>query len=103
MFGWGDNSNGQATGVPTEHRLYKASGLVTIGGQVLTNAIAIAAGNEFSLALKKDGTVVAWGRFGLQPVKVPAGFSNIVAIAVGEISWLAITTNSAVADRFQQK
>jgi len=103
VFGWGDNSGGQVAGIPTVQRPYKASGMVTIGGQVLTNVIAIAAGNEFSLALKNDGTIIAWGRFGLQPASVPVGLSNVVAIAAGERSWLAITTNSAVAEKFRQK
>jgi alpha-tubulin suppressor-like RCC1 family protein len=60
---------------------------------VLSNVVAIAAGNEYSLALRKDGTVVSWGHpFSMQMV-VPSGLSNVVAIAAGENFCLAITTN----------
>ena len=34
---------------------------LSIGGQPLTNVVAIAAGGLHSLALKADGTVVGWG------------------------------------------
>ena len=72
--------------------------------------ISVAAGNQYglfgivshqSLALKKDGTVVGWGRICGEPVIVPAGLSNVVAIAAGQTYCLAITTNSAVAERFR--
>jgi len=68
---------------------------VTIGGQVLSNIVAIAAGNHFSLAIRKDGTAVAWGIMdnGRHPATVPAGISNVVAIAAGEDLALVITTN----------
>jgi alpha-tubulin suppressor-like RCC1 family protein len=72
--------------------------------QILTNIISIAAGRGFSMALKKGGTVVAWGRVARRyPVHVPEGLSNVVAIAAGaEDFCLAITTNKAVADRFAE-
>jgi hypothetical protein len=44
VVAWGDNTFGQLN-VPAG----------------LNDAIAIAAGYGFSLALKRDGTVVAWG------------------------------------------
>jgi len=77
----------------------------------LTNVVAIAAGgnsgppapNTFALALKNDGTVVAWGQMNLHPATVPEGLSNVVAIAAGDNFCLAITTNSAVAERFKRK
>ena len=37
------------------------------------------------------------------PVTVPAGLSNVVAIAEGEDFCLAITTNRAVAEKFQKR
>jgi hypothetical protein len=39
----------------------------------------------------------------LYPATVPAGLSNVVAIAAGESFCLAITTNRSVAERFQAK
>jgi hypothetical protein len=44
---------------------------------------AIAAGTNHSLALKSDGTVVAWGDNDSGQATVPAGLSGVVAIAAG--------------------
>jgi alpha-tubulin suppressor-like RCC1 family protein len=57
------------------------------------------------MALKKDGTIITWGRMvnDLYPVTVPEGLSNVVAIAAGDNFCLVITTNSAIADRYRQK
>jgi alpha-tubulin suppressor-like RCC1 family protein len=56
--------------------------------------VAIAAGGECSLAVRRDGTVVAWGYIARRPATVPAALSNAVAIAAGENFCLAITTNA---------
>src|SRR5207237_4808142 len=66
VTGWGLNSSGQ-TSVP-------------VG---LSNVVALAAGNLFSLALKSDGTVEAWGDNTFVQTNVPAGLSNVVALAGG--------------------
>ena len=104
VFGWGINIHGEATGVATPARPWVASGPVVLSGQVLTNVVAIAAGNEYgmtggggkySLALRKDGTVVAWGRSSYGQTEVPAGLTDVVAIAAGQTFCLAITTNAA--------
>lgn len=105
IVGWGGNRWGEATGVPTPQdsnlRCY-AAGMVRFGEQPLSNIVAIAAGPDYSIALRADGTLVAWGRmcFGRYPVIVPEGLSNVVAIAGGENACLAITTNWSVAKRF---
>ena len=97
VLGWGLYGSGQASGVRTTNSSDTASGPVIIDGQPLTNVVAIAAGNDYSLALKSGGTVVAWGwqYNGLRPATVPAGLSNVVAIAAGDNFCLAITTNTA--------
>ncbi len=48
---------------------------------LLTNAVAVAGGYGFSLALKSDGTVVGWGDNASGNINIPAGLSNVVAIA----------------------
>ena len=76
MAGWwrgGNNGSGQTT-VPAG----------------LSNVVAIAAGDSHSLALKSDGTVVAWGYNGEGQTTVPAGLSNVVAIAAGGYHSLAL-------------
>ena len=91
VYGWGKNEFGQATGIPREEEPYVSSGLITLGGSALSNVVAIAAGaNRFSdissicMALKRDGTVVTWGRFGqLHPGRTPDGLRGVIAIAAG--------------------
>jgi alpha-tubulin suppressor-like RCC1 family protein len=104
VIGWGFNDVGQATGIPTTNAPNISAGQVTIEGQVLDNIVSIAAGHGYSMALKRDGTIVTWGRMvnNLYPATVPAGLSNVVAIAAGDNFCLAITTNTAVAEKFRR-
>ena len=44
---------------------------------------AIAAGNGHTVALKSDGTVVAWGYNFYGQTTVPPGLSGVTAIAAG--------------------
>ena len=64
-----------------------------VAGQILSNVVAIAAGFTHSLALKNDGTVVAWGTNVDGEATVPAGVSNVVAISAGFYQSLAITAD----------
>jgi alpha-tubulin suppressor-like RCC1 family protein len=57
VFGWGSNVNGEATGVSAEKAPYISSGLVTIGGEILTNVVTIAAGDNFCLAITTNSAV----------------------------------------------
>jgi alpha-tubulin suppressor-like RCC1 family protein len=44
----------------------------------LTNVVAVTAGSTFSLALRDNGTVVAWGGTNYGETDVPAGLTNVV-------------------------
>ena len=105
VVGWGSNGHGEATGTPNLNPTNSyTSGMVTIDGKVLKNVVSIAANTGYSMALKSDGTVVAWGHIHNDyrtPATVPAGLSNVVAIAAGGFYSLAITTNATVAERFR--
>src|SRR5258705_302787 len=63
--------------------------VVSWGAQVIPNVepgtrfIKIAAGFWYSLALKSDGTIVAWGNNEYDQSTVPAGLNGVVAIATG--------------------
>jgi len=61
----------------------------------------IAAGHAHSLALKSDGTVVAWG-CGSAPIddgqcNVPSGLSGVTAISAGSIHSLALKSDGTMA------
>jgi hypothetical protein len=89
VFAWGNIHSGEPTSLSSRGTESNLDGLVTIGGSILTNVVAISAagghGNgDHCLALKHDGTVVAWGCFGWEcPAFVPDDLSNVTAIAAG--------------------
>jgi hypothetical protein len=62
----------------------------------VTNAVAIAAGAWHNLALKPDGSVVAWGENYDGQCNVPAGLTGAAAIAGGGYHSLAIQSNGVV-------
>ena len=62
----------------------------------LNSVVAIAAGGYHSLALKSDGTVVAWGANDYGQSTVPGGLSNVVAIAAGGCHSLALKSDGTV-------
>ncbi len=65
----------------------------------LSGVTAIAAGNWHSLALRNDGTVVAWGcgsDHDHGQCSVPAGLRDVTAIAAGSEFDLALTSDGTV-------
>ena len=60
-----------------------------------SHVVAIAALNTHALALKADGTVVAWGSNSLGETDVPAALSGITAISAGAHHSLALHVKSA--------
>jgi alpha-tubulin suppressor-like RCC1 family protein len=59
VWAWGSNSQGQLGDGTNTKRLTPVQ--VMYVSQPLSGVVAIAAGGQFSLALKDDGTVLAWG------------------------------------------
>lgn len=89
VVGWGSNHAGQAIGTDTAEAAL-TNGPVLLAGKLLSNVVALAAGN-FSLALKSDGMVVAWGRN-----KVPTEVTNAVAIDARGFDSLAVKRDGTV-------
>ena len=56
----------------------------------LSDVTAIAAGEYHSLALKKDGSVVAWGQNKNGECNVPENLHDVVAISAGNGQSLAL-------------
>ena len=75
VVAWGSNTQGQ-TNVPSS----------------ATNVIAVAAGWYHSLALRNDGTVVAWGAIS----NVPDAATNVIGIAAGASNNLALRADGSV-------
>ncbi|NTV40959.1 MAG: hypothetical protein HGA61_01670 [Candidatus Moranbacteria bacterium] len=113
VWAWGNNDNGQL-GDNTNDSSNLPVQVLGVGGEgFLSDITAIASGENFSLALKSDGTVLAWGEntFGqlgddstsgaLFPVEVVgaegSGFlENISAISAGENFSLALKSDGTV-------
>jgi alpha-tubulin suppressor-like RCC1 family protein len=63
----------------------------------LTNVVAVAAGLDHLLALREDGTVVAWGKdSGYGETHVPSGLSNVIAISAGWLFSVALRSDGTV-------
>jgi alpha-tubulin suppressor-like RCC1 family protein len=108
VMAWGEDGDGQlGTGS-------QADGSTDVPGQVedLTNAVAVAAGSDFSLALTADGVVKGWGDNGFFELAHPDGFpggiqssdvpvtipgtGKATAIAAGGLFGLALRENGTV-------
>jgi hypothetical protein len=79
VIAWGNNDIGQ-TNVPTN----------------LTNAVSVAAGNDFCLALKDDGTVIGWGSNTHGQATPPTNLTDVVAIAAGAQHGVALKADGSV-------
>ncbi len=120
IVAWGDNSWGE-TNIPSgltapvaiaaaddQSLVLQSNGIPAQWGEItadprwsvpadLTNAIAIASGADpFNLALTDKGTVRGWGGNDYGCSTVPAGLSNVVAIAAGYEHSLALKSDGAV-------
>jgi alpha-tubulin suppressor-like RCC1 family protein len=112
VWAWGDNNRGQL-GVSSIPYSYTPVQVESIEGGFLSEVTAISAGDQFSLALKADGTVWAWGQneFGQLgdntktdrsiPAQVldPAGenfLTDIIEISAGDAHCLALKSDGSV-------
>ena len=104
VLAWGDDEFGQLGDNATN-----SSSFTPVAVQGASNIVAIAAGLNHSVALKKDGTVLTWGsdEFGQlgdgTPVDdskstpvVVSGASNIVGIAAGGFHTLALKADGTM-------
>ena len=76
---------------------YSGAEAVRVGGEVLNNVAALASGLQHCLALRSNGTVVAWGSDHYGESTVPDGLTNVVAIAAAEHLSLALKRDGTVA------
>ena len=105
---WGDNTYGQLGNGSSDQSAHPVPGQVTgAGGTGLRGVIAIACGQDFTVALSSGGTVIAWGKNDHgqlgnnttvdSSVPVPVGgLSGIVAIAAGGAHAMALKSDGTV-------
>ncbi|KQR37806.1 hypothetical protein ASF71_15100 [Deinococcus sp. Leaf326] len=58
--------------------------------------VSLSAGGYHTLAVKPDGTVVAWGQNTYGQTNVPAGLSGVVAVSAGTFHSLALKSDGTV-------
>src|SRR5262249_15237986 len=59
----------------------------------VADLVAISAGSLHNLALRSNGTVLAWGDSFYGETAVPAGLNDVMAISAGHIHSLALRSN----------
>ena len=110
LYSWGSNSSGQLGNGSggSGQRSYVPVQVVNSSGTPISGITAIAAGASHSLAVKSDGTALAWGlntsgqlgddsqisRFNPVPV---SGLTGVSAISGGDTHSLALKTGGFVA------
>ncbi len=68
----------------------------TVPAQAKSGVIALAVGIEHAVALKSDGTVVAWGLNDEGQATVPIGLKDVVEVAAGNKFSLALKKNGKI-------
>ena len=101
IYAWGTNGFGE---LGTDNRIAGSTLPVQVVG--VTTAVAVAAGNDHTLALLADGTVVAWGlngsgqlgdgTFKLKRAPVSTGLQDVARIRAGSNGSVAITNHRVV-------
>ena len=81
LLAWGADFKGQTTPIP--------AGLTNL-------VVGVGAGDDYSLALNYNGTVVVWGDNSQGQTNVPASLSNAVAVAGGMVDSLALRSDRTV-------
>ena len=62
----------------------------------LHDAVAIAAGGYHSLAIRLNGTLVAWGADDYGQTNVPSAATNVIAVAAGYYHNMALQADGTV-------
>lgn len=103
VWAWGRNSSGQLGNSTTTGSSVPVQVLVQ-GGGILSDVIAIACGEDHSLALKSDGTLWVWGNNSQSQLDdgtttsrsaaIPVtGLTDVVSIGAGVFHSLAVRSN----------
>lgn len=91
VWAWGSNEQlqlGKSADVAVSQKAVEVEGL--------TSVTEVAAGYDFSAALRYDGQVYAWGGGAHEEPMAVSGLSNIVAIDAGQAAALALRSDGTV-------
>lgn len=102
IWGWGYNSAGQLCDAT-----FTSPRLTPVQAQGISDVVELAAGGSHVLALKSDGSLVAWGQNGFGSLGIGAGppsssavsvpgLNNVVEIAAGHGHSLALKSDGTV-------
>lgn len=92
VVGWGDNTAITGTFPNYTTNYY---GMATVPAD-LNGVVAVSSGTYHNLALRSNGTVVAWGRHTSGETNVPANATNVIAVAAGDAHSLALRGDGTV-------
>jgi len=103
VWAWGGNMSGQLGAPPATPSRATAEAVAGV-----TGAEQVAGGGAFSLALKSDGTVLAWGAANVgqlgagdvgafSPTPVDVAVSEVVYIAAGQLHGMAVHSDGTVS------
>ena len=100
VIGWGKNDYGQcggfnAAGAPVTSE-FGTGAVVQAGASDLTGVMGIAAGGNHNVALKSNGSVVAWGDGFFQQCAVPSNSSVSVQVGAGTLHSMAVLPSGRV-------
>jgi hypothetical protein len=97
VVAWGRNEQGQTTGIPSAEPPYSAIGNPPVVNGVALNGVkGIAVGERHTVALKNDGTVVAWGVNDYGQLDIPADLNGVTAISTDGVNTIALKHDGTV-------
>jgi alpha-tubulin suppressor-like RCC1 family protein len=97
IVGWGNNSYQQYSGYPLNLDKWPGEALI-FPRDLITNAVAAAAGGRMTVVLRADGIVTVLGNSAYTTtLNVPAGLTGVTAVAAGEYHAVALKSDGTVA------
>lgn len=93
---WGDNNSQQGSGWPVNWDTWQPGQTLIFPRDLITNAVAVAAGDVMTVVLRADGTVTVLSRTDKPVYTVPAGLTGVTAVAAGWSHAVALKADGQV-------
>jgi alpha-tubulin suppressor-like RCC1 family protein len=96
IVGWGNNSYQQYSGYPVNLDKWPSEALI-FPRDLITDAIAAAAGGRMTVVLRSNGTVTVLGNSSYtSTLNIPDGLTDVTAVAAGEYHAVALKSDGTV-------